>query len=725
MEDTQHIKRVDARDKVTGAPIYASDRNLPNMLHAALAVSTIVKGRILELDVSAAETLQGVELVLTHRTISAGGEPGFLMGGGYGFQSFQPMVSDTIAYRGQPIAMVVAQTYEIAAHAASLIGARYEAVPFSSSIDSSGVEAISQANTPLQRMFPDTVAGDAVAAFTTAVTTVDASFHSQAQHANPIELIATVAEWNGDQLTIYEGTQNSSAIKFGVAAQLGISPDQVTVISPTVGGGFGQKNSLQAQTALAARAAQVTGRPVKLVVPRSQLFLGASFRAESRHRLRLGADANGQLTSALYDVDAQTSRHDFFPADYTGPASRLYDIPNFIGHQRLIRTDTQTPGYMRAPFEHLSSFAMESAIDEMAERLGRDPVEYRLSHDTQTDVVTGLPLSSRHLAQCLREGAERFGWARRDPRPGSMRDEEGNAVGWGVAVGCYKAATAVAIARLRVRQDGTAEISVGVHEMGQGIRTALIGTVAQKLGLSPDAVFAVIGDTRGAPQHTTAGSWGTATAIPPAELACDRLLAELNVEPGSQIFEALRGRGLTEYSVEVEHRGSGQPDAAMERLRNGLPAAIGPVYDRFVSLSYIAQFVEVKVEPTTRRIRVPRVVSVVDCGRVVNAVTAESQVRGGVIWGMSAALREGSEIDPRYGGFLNTDIAEYVIPVNADVSDIDVHMLNVPDTVVNVSGVKGLGEVVMTGMAGAISNAVYHATGRRLRDLPIRLEHLL
>jgi xanthine dehydrogenase YagR molybdenum-binding subunit len=306
-----------------------------------------------------------------------------------------------------------------------------------------------------------------------------------------------------------------------------------------------------------------------------------------------------------------------------------------------------------------------------------------------------------------------------------MRDEEGNAVGWGVAVGCYKAATAVAIARLRVHVDGTAEISVGVHEMGQGIRTALIGTVAQKLGLSPDAVFAVIGDTRGAPQHTTAGSWGTATAIPPAELACDRLLAELNVEPGSQIFEALKGRGLTDYSVEVEHRGSGQPDAAMERLRNGLPAAIGPVYDRFVSLSYIAQFVEVKVEPSTRRIRVPRVVSVVDCGRVVNAVTAESQVRGGVIWGMSAALREGSEIDPRYGGFLNTDIAEYVIPVNADVFNIDVHMLNVPDTVVNVSGVKGLGEVVMTGMAGAISNAVYHATGRRLRDLPIKLEHLL
>ena len=725
MENTQHIKRVDARDKVTGAPIYASDRNLPNMLHAALAVSTIVRGRILELDVSAAETLDGVELVMTHRSISSGGEPGFLMGGGYGFQSLQPMLSDTISYRGQPIALVVARTYEIAAHATSLIKTRYEEAKFSPSIDSEGVEAVSQAQTPLQRMFPDTVAGDALTAFDTAVTKVDASFYSHAQHANPIELIATVVEWSGDHLTIYEGTQNSSSIKFGVAAQLGLSPDQITVISPTVGGGFGQKNSLQAQTALAARAARVTGRPVKLVVPRSQLFLSASFRAESRHRLRLGSDANGQMIAAIYDVDAQTSRHDLFPADYTGPASRLYGIPNFLGHQRLLRTDTQTPGYMRAPFEHLSSFVMESAVDEMAEKLGRDPVEYRLSHDTQTDVVTGLPLSSRHLAQCLREGAERFGWARRDPRPGAMRDANGNAIGWGVAVGCYKAATAVAIARLRVSDNGTAEISVGVHEMGQGIRTALIGTVAQKLGLSPEAVTAVIGDTRGAPQHTTAGSWGTATAIPPAELACDRLLAELETGSGTEIFDALRRRGLAEYSVEVQNRGSGQPEAAMQRLLNGLPAAIGPVYDRFVSCSYIAQFVEVTVEPTTRRIRVPRVVSVVDCGRIVNSVTAESQVRGGVIWGIGAALREGSEVDWRYGGFLNTDIAEYVIPVNADIVDIDVHMLDIPDPIINGSGVKGLGEVVMTGMAGAISNAIYHATGRRLRELPIRIEHLL
>jgi xanthine dehydrogenase YagR molybdenum-binding subunit len=464
----QTIKRIDAIEKVTGAPIYASDRTLPGMLHAAVAGSSIVRGRIVELDTSAADALDGVHLVLTHANMPAAGEPGFLMGGGFGFQSFQPMLSDAIVHRGQAIALVVAESYEIATHAASLITARYEEEAFSSTIDSEGVDIVVQAESPIGEMFGDTIAGDAASAFATATTIVDATFHTHAQHANPIELVSTVAIWEGENVTIYEGTQHSASIRFGLAAQLGIPPEQVTVISPTVGGAFGQKNSLQNQTALAARAARMLDRPVKLVMRRDQLFGTGSFRAESRHRMRLGADENGQLIAALYDVDAQTSRHDLFPADYTGPASRLHNIPNFQGHQRLVRTDTQTPGYMRAPFEHMSSFAMESAIDEMAYLLDRDPVEFRLAHDTQTDVVTGRPFSSRYLAECLQQGAERFGWSRRDPRPQSMRDAAGNQIGWGVAAGCYKAATAPAIAQLVVREDGTAEISVGVHEMGAG-----------------------------------------------------------------------------------------------------------------------------------------------------------------------------------------------------------------------------------------------------------------
>jgi xanthine dehydrogenase YagR molybdenum-binding subunit len=235
----------------------------------------------------------------------------------------------------------------------------------------------------------------------------------------------------------------------------------------------------------------------------------------------------------------------------------------------------------------------------------------------------------------------------------------------------------------------------------------------------------VIGDSRGAPQHTTAGSWGTATAIPPAELACDQLLQELEIEPGNSIFEALRNRGVAEHRVEISRLAPGQPPQGLERLRGGLPAAVGPVYSEFVGMSYIAHFVEVAVEPTTRRVRIPRVVSVIDCGKVANAVTADSQARGGIVWGIGAALREASEVDHRYGGFLNVDIAEYVVPVNADIGEIDVHFIDIPDPLINASGIKGLGEVVMTGVAASISNAIYHATGRRLRDLPIRIEHLL
>lgn len=717
-----NLARTDARAKVTGAPIYGADRQADRMLHAIFAVSTIAKGRLTQLDTSRARAVRGVRLVVTHNETASLKPAGFLLSGGYACQSYAPLVTDVIAYRGQPIAMVVAETLESAMYAASLIDATYTEETFASMIASEGTRIIPQAESPLpQQMFRDTVAGDAVAAFEAAAVTVDASYYSPPQHQNPIELVATVAQWDGDDVTIYEGTQNSSSLKFGVAQIFGIEPDRVTVISPHAGGGFGQKNSLQMQTAFVAWAARELATPVKMVVPRSQLFGNASFRPESSHRVRLGADVQGNLTSALYDVDAQSSRHDLFPMDYANAAARLYGIPNFRGHQRIVQTDVQTPGYMRAPFEHLSSFAIDTAVDEMAAKLGRDPVEYRMALDTDTDPVTKLPLSSRFLNECLRRGAETFGWSARTPEPRSMRSEDGQLIGLGVGCGCYKAATAAAVAILRVTADGRVMASVGVHEMGQGIFTAIANALGQKLGIGPSRVDAVIGDTRGAPQHTTAGSWGTATAIPAVLEAADKLIAELGADP----WATLASRGIDSHEVRIERRAPGQPEQLARALHAGRPAPWGPVYGEFVAYSYIAHFVEVRIEPTTRRIRVPRVVSVVDCGTVVSPRTAESQVKGGVVWGIGAALREASEVDARYGGFLNADIAEYVVPVNADIGRTEVAFINRPDPRVNASGIKGLGEVVMTGVAAAVANAIWHATGRRLRDLPIRLDHLL
>jgi xanthine dehydrogenase YagR molybdenum-binding subunit len=436
------------------------------------------------------------------------------------------------------------------------------------------------------------------------------------------------------------------------------------------------------------------------------------------------------MVAAIHEVDAQTSRHDLFPCEYAAVSSRLHGFQNFRGHERLVRTDVQTPGYMRAPFEHAACFAMESCVDELAYRLGQDPVALRLANDTAIDPVSGLPFSSRHLGECLRRGAESFDWKRRTMAPQSMRDEDGAFVGLGVAAGAYPGLTVPAVARLRVTDDGDVFVNVGVHEMGQGIRSALAATVARKLGVAPERVVAEIGRTGVTPQHLTAGSWGTASAIPAADAAADallRALAELdpNGVPGKSPAQVLKDAGRPALEVEVRTKAPGQGDEIYGRLAAGLPSIGGPVYARFATFSFIAHFVEVRVEPRTCRIRVPRIVSVVDCGRVISPTTAASQVRGGVVWGIGAALREASEVDPRYGGFLNADLAEYHLPVNADIGRIDVEFIDQPDYDFNSAGVKGLGEVSMVGVAAAIANAVHHATGRRLRDLPIRIEHLL
>jgi len=724
--------RIDALDKVRGAALYAADQSRPDMLHAALAVSTINRGEVLSIDTRAARALTGVKLVLTHADMGEYKPPGHVLAGGFGFQSIQPMLSNKVAYRGQPIALVVAETLEAALEGAALIKAKYDSQPFQVTLDGAPPkDIVAQQGSPLpQEMFADKVAGDADAAFAAAAHRVDARYTHPPQHQNPIELVSTVAEWRKGTLVIHEGTQNSGAIRHGLARQLGLDPARIEVISPQCGGGFGLKNSLQMQTLFAAVASRKLGQPVKLVVPRSQLFHDASFRPASRHHIQLGADASGKILAAVHEADQQTSRHDLFPGVYAEMSARLYGIPNFRGRERLVRTDVQTPGYMRAPFEQPASFAFESAVDELAHTLGIDPVELRLRNDTQRDVLTGKPLSSRFLAECLQEGAKRFGWNKRKAQPASMKAKNGAAIGWGVACGAYKAATSPTMARIAATRDGRILFAVGGHEMGQGMRSAIANVLVRQLRVDPQALVIQVGDTRGAPQHLTAGSWGTASVVPAAQEAAQALLAALaELAPGhdpaltpAQVL-ALAGRERVE--AEVRRKAPGQPDAVYGRLQGGMPAPAGPAYPEFVSMSYVAHFVEVSVEAVTRRIRVLRVVSVVDCGRVVSPVTADSQVRGGVVWGIGAALREISEVDPRYGGFLNADLAEYVVPVNADIGQIDVAFIDQPDPLLNATGVKGLGEVAMVGVAAAIANAVHHATAKRIRHLPIRIEDVL
>ncbi|MBY4895989.1 xanthine dehydrogenase family protein molybdopterin-binding subunit [Cupriavidus sp. AU9028] len=745
--------RVDAHDKVTGRLRYAADHTPPRLTHACVVTATIGKGVIRRIDTATAARVPGVLLILTHDNMDRLQPVGFVLAGGHAFQSRPPLQSRRVAYRGEIVALVVAESAEAAAQAAADIRVDALAEPFAVNMDAALAQTVDQSSAIPLPFTADKAFGDADRALAGVDVVVEREYRVPAQHQNPMELLATVAEWTGGELTVHESTQAADAVRHGLARQFGLAAERVRVLSPSIGGGFGQKNSLMPHTTLAAAAARRLGRPVKLVLPRAQAYHNASFRPASLHRIRLGGNRDGRMVAAIHESRSQTSRFDLMPALGTDITARMYDLAHFRGHERLVRLDTQTPGFMRAPYELAASFALESAVDELATRLAIDPVALRLLNDTPRDPLTGKPFSSRRLSDCLRRGAQRFGWSQRSLRPGSMRAADGSLVGFGVAAGAYKAATAPAMARVRLHADGTVDAAVGVHEMGQGARTAIAVTIAEVLGVDASRVRLTVGDTSAPPQHLTAGSWGTATAVPAvqqAALAVRAALFELaRTTPSSPLHRvppsaiqldgaALRSAGgatvpirdllydARQQSIEREARwqAPGQPAEAMQRAMQGLAAAQGPEYAGFVAMSYAAQFAEVHVNARTGQVRVARALGVFDCGRVVSRRTARSQALGGLVWGIGAALAEQSEVDPRFGGFLNADIAEYLVPVHADIGELEVDFIDEADPLLNAAGVKGLGEVVTVGAAAAIANALYHATGHRFTSLPIRIEEV-
>jgi xanthine dehydrogenase YagR molybdenum-binding subunit len=707
-------ERVDAHDKVLGRTRYAADLPFPGLLYAMTVPATIARGTLAALPTAPALRVPGVVRVLTAADFPPPAAPA-------GGMPAPPTLTDEIAYRGQPVALVLAESLEAAIEGAEALEPVYAQQSFAPLIDSAGA-----ARAPAEPVR----AGDAGAALGAARVTLQERYVSPAQHHNPIEMLSTTAVWADGMLTIHEGTQAAGPVRAGVARALGLDPAKIAVSSPYTGGAFGQKGGVQRQTAIVAQAAILTGRPVKLVMPRGQIFHNATFRPLSRHQVTLGATAERPLSVIRYDADHQQSRTGQFPPSYHESTRVCYDVPDYDGTSANVRIDTQDPGYMRAPHPHPAHFALESAIDELSYKLGRDPVALRLEVPATKDPVSGHPLSSCLLSDCLRVGAQRFGWDRRSAAPRSMRLADGTQVGWGVAGGAYPVNTTAAIATLRIGADGSTRFAVTGHEFGQGIRTVIAQLLQAELGIDASRLDIAIGDTRAAPQHTTAGSWGTNSVVPAVAKACERLkaaMAELlagrPVEGG--IHRQLAAVKRPFLQVEVSTLAAGQDPSALDRLRAGGFAKAGPEYPGYASHSYIAHFVEVRVEPRTRRVRVPRVVSVADCGRVVSPRTAASQVRGGVVMAIGSALREETEVDPRYGGWLNADLADYVVPVNADIGDIEVEFIDRPDPLTNAIGTKGLGEVSMVGAAGAIANAVYHATGIRVRKMPIRIEDLL
>jgi len=739
--------RIDGRQKVTGDARYGSDFAPGALAWAFLKTSDIARGRIVELDERAARAVPGVLEVLSYRNVGEQVRPGKLVQEGYMGSTMQPLRNEQVLYAGQIVAVVVAESFEGAREAARLLRVRYAVESPAAGFDdpAASIEPAGK---------KDPKVGDFEAAFGQAPVKLDARYATPTQHHNAIELFSTVAGWDGGKLTIWESSQNVWGFKNGLAEQLHMSPDDIRVVSPFVGGAFGSRGSLTQRTALIAFAARRIGRPVKLVATREQGFTIATYRAETRHRIQLGASADGRLMALSHEAWEVTSRPDHYSVAGTDASTRLYACPNVASKVSIVHADRNTPGFMRAPAETPYLFALESAMDELAYALGMDPVQLRLINDTQIEPINGLPYSSRHLRECLEAAADAFGWSQRTAAPGSMRD--GNwLVGWGTAATMYPTQVAPAAVRVRLTPGGSVRVQSATHEIGNGVRTVMAITAAEALGLPVTQIEVETGDTLLPPAPVSGGSNSTASVCNAVAAACEEIRdriaraavadaasafaggdpAALKLQDGqlagpggrSESLEKATGR-LQQGAIEVyvENNPAGAEPGASSALYAGHAKLAGGagLKDR-MQFAFGAHFVEVRVHARTGEIRAPRAVGAFAFGRIVNPITARSQLMGGQIWGISAALHEATEIDQRRARYYNDDLAEYLIPVNADIIDVQTIMLPEIDNQVNKLGIKGVGELGNVGMNAAVANAVFHATGMRVRELPVRLEKLL
>lgn len=713
------IPRIDGRAKVTGAARYPADEPVERPAWAWLVTSAIARGRVRHVDDSHARALPGVLDVLTHANVGhlATTPPPPGQGG-----TTTTLESDRIWHAGQIIAVVVADTYEIARDAGHRVVVEYDAESPSADFDSEGT--ITEYREPSEHKDYDV--GDAPAAFARAAITIDGCYETPTQHHNPIELFTTTCTWHGDRLTIYEPSQFVYGLKASVAKQLDIDPERVRVVSRYIGGAFGSKGGATGRTAWIAVAAARTGRPVKLVPTRDHGFTIATYRAPTRHRVQLGADADGRLVALRHEGWELTSRPSSYNVSGTETTARMYACPNIQTRVNVVHADRATPGFMRAPPDTPYMFALECAMDELAERLGIDPIELRRRNEPERDPVTGLPYSGRRLLACFEQGAQRFGWSGR-VAPGQGGDSDWQ-TGMGCASAAYPANIAATAARVRLHADGHAHVDIAGHDIGTGAYTVVALIAAEALGIPVDKVTVAMGDTLLPPASLAAGSSHSASISHAVQAACDALARQLRShdDVGRPLLQLVKDR----TSGAVEAYGESVPDGlghdAMQKLHGGQPPMLrGHSRKDVTAYSFGAQFVEVAVHRLTREIRIRRMLGVFATGRIINPLTAYSQYMGGMIWGIGAGLLEKTEIDPHTARYTNDNLGEYLVPVNADVGEVDVVMLDDGDQAVNPLRIKGIGEIGIVGVNAAIANAVYNATGRRVRRLPIRMEDLL
>jgi xanthine dehydrogenase YagR molybdenum-binding subunit len=709
----QPVSRVDGRLKVTGQARYAAEFEPgPDLTHAAIVDATIPRGRLARIDASEAESAPGVLAVITHRNaprLAYREHKGFIDPTvGERLHVFQ---DDQVRFNGQPIGVVVAETLEQAAHAATLLRVAYAEEPGAETVFEAAFEKASppreEKEDTGEAQPSGTARGDAHPAFAAAEVRVDARYRIPRENHNPIELHATVAAWEGDRLTLWDKSQWVHNTADEIAAVFGLSAENVRVISPFVGGAFGSSLRTWPHVTIAALAARQVGRPVKLVLTRRQMYFGTGFRPTTDQRVALGSARDGRLTAIIHEATAETSTYEEFTEATLNATRFLYSCPNVDTRYRLAAMNVNTPTFMRGPGEVSGVYALECAMDELAVELGMDPIELRLKNEPAQDEFKKLPFSSRSTRECYRVAAESFGWARRTPEPRSMRDGR-LLIGQGMAAATYPTIRAPARAKARLMPDGTAHVTSAASDMGPGTWTSMTQVAADALGLPLDKVRFELGDTAlpRAPVH--GGSMTMASVGSAVQAACQEARRQAMARAGQPNLGL--AEALARIGEPIEAEVSSQP---------------GGETRRFSMHAFGAVFAEVAVDPELGETRVRRIVGAYGAGRIVNPKTARSQSIGGMVGGIGMALLEHTVVDERNGRVTNGNIAEYIVPVNADVRQLEVSFVEEHDPHVNPLGVKGVGEIAQVGVAAAIANAVYHATGKRVRDLPITPEKLL
>jgi xanthine dehydrogenase YagR molybdenum-binding subunit len=729
--------RVDGKLKVTGRAMYAGDRQAQNLAFGYLLTSTVAKGSIQAMDTSVAERSPGVAAIYTPFNplkLYHGLEPSE---GAMSGEILPPLQDQKILNYGQIIGLVVADSFEQARDAATLVKTRYDAQKPVASWEQ-GIE---------HSFTPENVGGEKATikilaqgvqsiddALKASPMVMDATYIEPIYHHNPMEPHATTAVWQGDRLTIYDATQGVIAHRLDVAAVLGIDEDMVRILCPFVGGAFGCKGSMWMFSPLTAAAARALNRPVKTILTREQMFTLVGHRPALIQHLTLGATQDGTLQAVKHDVQSTVSFSKFFVEAAAHRTSRLlYKSPNMQVSHTLVPWDVGGPTFMRAPGCAPGMFALECAMDELAVKSGVDPVELRVKNDSDLYPGKNVPWSSRHLVECFQLGAEKFGWSQRNAEPGAVRDGDW-LIGMGTASALYPAHRNRASAKVRLQADGTAQVSSATQDLGTGTWTVLAIVGADSLGLPIEKIRTELGDSALPPAPTSGGSTSVSSVTPAVQKAAEsakKKLIQLAIKDKKSPFFGMKveevvyqegqlvgGGKSVDFGSVLSANGRGSVEATEV-------AAAGEEEEKYAFHSFGAQFCQLKVNRWTGEIRLQRITSVMDIGTVINMKTARSQILGGIVFGIGMALLEGSVLEEKTGRYANANFADYLVATNADIPDVDIHFVIKPDTIFNPLGARGIGEIGVTGMPAAIANAVFNATGKRIRQFPIHPENLL